>query len=251
MPPLLLSNLMAKEVGAMDARRIKELQGLTKRCGFNLKKLDLLNTALTHPTYVFENKGQGYEHNQRLEFLGDAILGLVVGEYLYHSYPHKPEGELTKMRAAVVCEATLAQKAAQLGIGQVLLLGRGEELSGGRERASILADAFEAILGAVYLEAGLDEVRKFVVNQLKDEIAAVAQGNYKDYKTMLQEVIQKEHEENVSYVILEEMGPDHDKRFLAGVSWHGKILAKGMGKSKKEAEQRAAEKALKILKNNL
>lgn len=234
----------------MDAKRYKELQSLAKRCGIKINKFDTLDIALTHPTFVFENKGQGYEHNQRLEFLGDAILGLVVGEYLYRNYPEKPEGELTKMRAAVVCEATLAKKSAELGIGQALRLGRGEENSGGRERSSILADAFEAILGAVYLEAGLEEAREFVIRQLKDEILAVADGKYKDYKTMLQEIIQKEHDENVSYVILEEKGPDHDKRFLAGVMWKGKILAKGMGKSKKEAEQKAAEEALKNLKND-
>ncbi|WP_227766710.1 ribonuclease III [Zhaonella formicivorans] len=230
----------------MDAKRAAELRKLADRCGFQLSKLDALNIALTHPTYVFENKGLNHEHNQRLEFLGDAILGLVVGEYLYLNYPEKPEGELTKMRAAVVCETTLAQVAAQLGIGQNLLLGRGEEITGGRERSSILADAFEAILGAVYLEAGLGQVRDFVIRQLETKIAEVAKGAYRDYKTMLQEVVQKNHEENVSYAILQETGPDHDKRFVAGVIWQGQVVAKGTGRSKKEAEQKAAKAAIEI-----
>lgn len=232
----------------MDTMRSAELRALAEQCGFKMNNYKLLNIALTHPTYVFENRGRNLEHNQRLEFLGDAILGLVIGEYLYRHFPARTEGELTKMRAAVVCEATLAKKALELGLGKKLLLGRGEELTGGRERSSILADAFEAILGAVYLEAGLKQVEKFVVGLLNPEIEQVAQGGYSDYKTMLQEIVQKKHDENVNYAIMKEVGPDHDKTFVAGVIFKGEVIAQGIGKSKKEAEQKAAQVALDLFK---
>jgi len=232
----------------MDEKRISTLQHLVDKFQLEIDDLNTLNTALIHPTFVFENKGLHLEHNQRLEFLGDAVLGLVVGEYLYRNYPHKPEGELTKLRAAVVCETTLAKVARKLGLGDMLLLGHGEELTGGRERPSILADAFEAVIAAIYLETGLDGAKKFIIKQLADEIVEVVNSGFKDYKTMLQELVQKEHEDNVTYTILEESGPDHDKSFVAGVLWKGNLLAKGKGKSKKEAEQQAAAKALELLK---
>ncbi|MDS1029915.1 ribonuclease III [Bacillota bacterium LX-D] len=229
----------------MESKRETALRLLLDKFEIKLSNIATLNVALTHPTYVFENKALRLEHNQRLEFLGDAVLGLVVGEYLYQHFPKKPEGELTKIRAAVVCEAALAKVASQLGLGQLLLLGRGEEISGGRERNSILADAFEAVLAAVYLEAGLDQARKLAITMLQKEIDNVAQGDYGDYKTALQEIIQKNFDENVSYVILSESGPDHNKSFLAGIMFQGELIAKGVGKSKKEAEQKAAYKALK------
>lgn len=235
----------------MDEKRIRNLQQLVDVLHFDIGNLQTLNTSLIHPTFVFENKGLHLEHNQRLEFLGDAVLGLVIGEYLYRNYPKKSEGELTKIRAAVVCETTLAKVAKKLGLGDKLLLGRGEELTGGRERPSILADAFEAVIAAIYLEAGLASAKRFIIEQLADEITEVVNSGFKDYKTMLQELVQKEHDVNVTYTILEESGPDHDKSFVAGVIWKNNLLAKGRGKSKKEAEQQAASQAIKLLKNQV
>lgn len=203
----------------------------------------LFTTALTHPSFLFENPQSGVENNQRLEFLGDAILDFVVGEYLYLVYPGRPEGELTKMRAAVVNEATLARIALKIKLGQELLLGKGEQVSGGRERPSILADAFESVIGAIYLQYGLQEARRVILKLLKPEIAEVAEGNYGDYKTLLQEKAQREEEE-VSYQILVEEGPDHNKRFTAGVFLQGELKGKGVGRTKKEAEQRAAQQVL-------
>lgn len=203
----------------------------------------LLRNALTHPSYLFENPQNGWENNQRLEFLGDAILDFIIAEYLYLNYPERPEGELTKMRAAVVNETTLARIAQTIGLGQELLLGRGEQLSGGRERPSILADAWEAVIGAIYLQYGLQEARRVVLEPIKSAIEEVAKGNYGDYKTQLQENAQKVEAE-VTYKILAEEGPDHNKRFTAGVFLAEKLMAKGFGRTKKEAEQNAAQQVL-------
>lgn len=203
----------------------------------------LLTIALTHPSYLFENPQMGREHNQRLEFLGDAILDFIVAEYLYLSYPDRPEGELTKMRAAVVNETTLARNAREIDLGSELLLGRGEQSSGGRERPSILADAWEAVIGAIYLQFGLEVARRVILELLKPVIEEVANGNYGDYKTMLQEKAQSQESE-VSYRILLEEGPDHSKIFTAGVFLDGKLMAKGSGRTKKEAEQLAAREVL-------
>ncbi|WP_088187602.1 ribonuclease III [Desulfosporosinus sp. FKA] len=216
---------------------------LAKRLGLDAPPNRLFITALTHPSYVFENPQSGRENNQRLEFLGDAILDFVVAEYLYLNYPDRPEGELTKMRAAVVNETTLARKAHEISLGQELLLGKGEQVSGGRERPSILADAWEAVIGAIYLQYGFQESRRVILEMLKPAIDDVAQGNYGDYKTMLQEKAQHQEIE-VSYQILIEEGPDHNKSFTAGVFLRGKLMGKGIGRTKKEAEQHAAQQVL-------
>jgi len=218
-------------------------QQLAARLELGMPPNRLLTTALTHPSYLFENPESGRENNQRLEFLGDAILDFVVAEYLYLNYPDRPEGELTKMRAAVVNETTLARTAQAIGLGRELLLGRGEQLSGGRERPSILADAWEAVLGAIYLQYGLTEARRVVLELLKPEIEEVAKGNYGDYKTQLQERAQKEEAE-INYQILAEEGPDHNKRFTAGVFLGGNLMGTGIGRTKKEAEQNAAQQVL-------
>ncbi|ATW28441.1 ribonuclease III [Candidatus Formimonas warabiya] len=210
----------------------------------DLESYDLVNQALTHPTFVYEHKKQGLIHNQRLEFLGDAVLGLVVGDYLYHQFPERPEGDLTKMRAAVVCESFLAERARELNLGEYLLLGRGEEMCGGRDRVSILADAFEALLGAIYLGCGIETAKSLVINWLEDIVRGLDLKDCGDYKTMLQELTQKHGGEGVSYIILEESGPDHNKKFLAGVKFKERLLARGWGRNKKEAEQKAAQAAL-------
>ncbi|MGE5381299.1 MAG: ribonuclease III [Methylocystaceae bacterium] len=210
--------------------------------GVEFAKQELLVKALTHPSYSQEH--EGVVNNQRLEFLGDSVLNLVVAEYLFLAFPLRAEGDLTKMRARVVCEKALAQMAVKLQLGDYLLLGKGEEMSGGRERHSILADGVEAVIGAVYLDKGLEFTREFILKYLSDDIAGIAAGNFYDYKSRLQEVVQSRCRENVTYTILEENGPAHNKTFVAGVLFHGKLLATGNGKSKKEAEQNAAETAL-------
>lgn len=207
-----------------------------------LKKEDLINMALTHPSYAQEKNAAA--NNQRLEFLGDAVLNLVVAEYLYCHFGSKAEGELTKIRARVVCEKALVTVADRLDLGKYLLLGRGEEMSGGRRRNSILADAAEAVIGAVYLDQGYEAARDFIVKHLEDIINETARGDYYDYKSRLQELVQAYDKDNVTYSIIEEFGPAHDKTFVTGVYYRGKLLAQGSGKSKKEAEQKAAESAL-------
>lgn len=216
---------------------------LAKRLGLEGAPNRLFIAALTHPSYVFENPQFGKENNQRLEFLGDAILDFIIAEYLFLNYPDRPEGELTKMRAAVVNETTLAHKAHDIGLGQELLLGKGEQVSGGRERPSILADAWEALIGAIYLQYGFQEVRRIILELLRPAINEVAEGNYGDYKTVLQEKAQREEIE-VNYQILAEDGPDHNKSFTAGVFLKGNLMGKGIGRTKKEAEQHAAKQVL-------
>lgn len=222
------------------------LQEIQNSINVFFNRPELLITALTHPSYLAEHPSEK-SHNQRLEFLGDAILGSFVADYLFHQYPGHPEGQLTRMRAAVVCEATLARLARSLKIGSYLRLGRGEDISGGRKRSSILADALEALTAAIYLDQGWEKARLFLRNLLKDEIDRTARGLHKDYKTSLQEVIQRQGNEKLSYILLGESGPDHAKHFVSGVSWRSKMLGKGSGKSKKEAEQQAARAALESL----
>jgi len=207
--------------------------------------LDLLEQALTHSSFTYESRQNSSENNQRLEFLGDAVLGLAVSDYLYRNHPHRDEGELTKLRAALVCEPSLARMARELELGYCLNMGKGEERSGGRERPSILADAFEALLGAVYLDQGLDQAAKLAIEFLRPVINDVLEGRLdRDYKTELQEYVQQRGNEQVQYVILKEQGPDHHKIFTAGVVYKGGLVGSGAGRSKKEAEQQAAKSAL-------
>ncbi|MEI7885323.1 MAG: ribonuclease III [Clostridia bacterium] len=230
----------------MDVARKVQLHELTTKLGIDLQKLDILNTALIHPTYAYEHPRHA-EHNQRLEFLGDAVLNVSMAEYLYLSYPGKSEGELTKIRAEVVSEQGLAIVAQRLAVGKYLLLGKGEEASGGRERISILADAVEAIFAAVYLELGFAYVKKMIIEILLDQIIDTINNGSRDYKTKLQEILQKNQGETATYRILEATGPEHDKTFLAGVYQKDRLLGEGEGKSKKDAEQNAAKTALELL----
>lgn len=207
---------------------------------FNNEKL--IYMALIHPSYSQEQNN--LQNNQRLEFLGDAVLDFVVAEYLYLNYADKPEGDLTQIRAKVVCEKALVEIANKINIGKYIMLGKGEDMSGGRERKSILADTVEAVIGAIYLDEGLDYVRKFILKYLESTIKETARGDYQDYKSRLQEFAQARSKENVCYKIIEESGPAHAKQFVAGVYFQEILLASGKGKSKKEAEQNAAEKVL-------
>jgi len=210
--------------------------------GIKLKNKDLIRTALIHPSFAQEKSN--LENNQRLEFLGDAILDFIIAEYLYLNYPQKDEGELTQIRAKVVCEKALAEMAINLNLGKFIFLGKGEEASGGRNRKSILADALEAIIGAIYLDAGFDTARRFVIDNIKDQIIKAADGDYQDFKSKLQELVQAHSRDNVYYKIIEETGPAHARTFVSGVYFRKKLLAQGVGNSKKEAEQKAAETVL-------
>lgn len=218
---------------------------------YHFKNRSIMLTALTHSSYANENRSEGIECNERLEFLGDSILGFVTASYLYKRFPELPEGRLTKIRAAVVCEAMLAKKARELEVTQYLRLGKGEEHTGGRNRTSIIADAMEAIIGAIYLDGGLEDAKEFILSMLKDEIEAVAATHtVLDTKTGLQEILQKNGSAAIIYKIVDESGPSHNKCFTAEVSCNGRLLGKGVGKSKKEAEQAAAGKAIELLTKN-
>jgi len=222
-------------------------EDLSRKIGIRWKDPELLQMALTHSSYSFEKKDRAV-NNQRLEFLGDAVLELVISQYLYGANSSGSEGDLTKLRAAIVCEPSLARVAREIGLGSCLYMGRGEERSGGRERPSILADSFEALLGAIYLDGGLEAARAFALDRLAEVISDVLQGRVeRDYKTELQEILQKKSSEPVGYVILKEEGPAHDKFFTAGVAHGGRQLGVGAGHSKKEAEQQAARNALESL----
>ncbi len=235
-----------KEIkGLLESTRLQALAELCRTLGVTFNDYKLLHQALTHTSYANETKGANVRHNERLEFLGDAVLDLIISSYLFSQCPHLPEGELTKARAQVVCEQTLAKRALALGIGEYLLLGKGEALSGGRERISILADAFEAIIGAVYLDGGFKSAARYVLNQLKSELTLVEGGDYfKDYKTWLQEIVQKNNDSKIAYEVINERGPDHDKSFEVAVLVNSERMGTGWGKSKKEAEQQAARQAL-------
>lgn len=229
----------------LDKRRVLALTELSKKLGITFTNINLLHQALIHTSYANEYKNSPFGDNERLEFLGDAILDMIISEYLFRRFPQLPEGELTKARAASVCEQTLAHQAIQMGLGEHLLLGKGEISSGGRERVSILADSFEAVIGAVYLDAGFDAVTAYVLRHCKESLAQIETGHYNhDYKTILQEKVQKSTEGKVQYEVISERGPDHDKFFEVAVLVNGKRLGAGSGKTKKEAEQNAAKQAL-------
>lgn len=221
------------------------LDRLQNRLAVNWRDKNLLYQALTHSSFAYESRVNGFDNNQRLEFLGDAVLGLAVSDFLFRNYPNRDEGELTKMRAALVCEPSLARVARDLELGYCLNMGKGEERSGGRERPSILADAFEALLGALYLDQGLGVASDLALRFLDPLIKDVLEGRLdRDYKTELQEIVQQRGGEQVQYKILREEGPDHHKTFTAGVLYKGVLAGSGTGRSKKDAEQQAAKSAL-------
>ena len=218
---------------------------------YEFKDKRLISTALTHSSYANEHKNQGIECNERLEFLGDAILGFVVGEYIYKKFTMWPEGKLTKLRASVVCETMLSKKGRELGINKELKLGKGEEHTGGRERNSIIADAVESVIGAIYLDGGMEEARRFILGLLEDEVEKISSTvHILDAKTTLQEILQKDSQEPIEYRITGESGPAHCKSFSVEVCHNGRILGKGQGHSKKEAEQRAAMEAINFINEN-
>jgi len=219
---------------------------LEKRLGIKFNDTKLVERAFTHSSYAHEKKMDALSCNERLEFLGDAVLELVVSEALYKEYSQLPEGELTKFRASLVCESMLAKKAQEMELGQYLFMGRGEELSGGRQRESTIADAFEALLGAIFIDLGLDGVKRVIAKVFAKEFAEAPTSFIGgDYKTALQEEVQKTDKDGVSYDIVDESGLAHDKTFVAIAIVSGKEIGRGSGKSKKEAVQDAASHALR------
>lgn len=231
----------------IDNRRTKELKDFQQFIGYGFKDVALLNTALTHSSYS-ANRQEALEHNERLEFLGDSILSMVISQYIYHSCKNQAEGQLTRIRANIVCEQSLYDAANRISLGKYLLLSKGEELSGGRTRPSILADAFEAVIAAIFLDGGVDTVKHFVLNYLEDTIKQAIQNKIiTDYKSFIQEHIQKTSQDKITYRLLSEEGPDHSKTFEMAILHEDKVLGTGAGLSKKEAQQAAAKDAVEKL----
>lgn len=222
-----------------------EYTALMDKLGYRFRDPRLLEKALTHSSYANEGR-HGLESNERLEFLGDSVLGFVAAKYLFEKETG-PEGELTKLRAAVVCEKALCSYSRELGLGDYLLLGKGERLTGGAERPSILADAFEAVIAAMFLDGGLEPVRGFVLRFVEKEANNQRKRHFKDYKTTLQEIVQQNPEEKLEYVLTGESGPDHSKQFVVEIHLNSNVIGTGRGRSKKEAEQQAAREALKLM----
>ncbi len=219
------------------------MKELEKKIGYVFRDKALLALALTHSSYANE-KGNKSD-NERLEFLGDSVLGFITAEYLFSTLKDRPEGELTKLRANAVCEKSLAVFANEIDLGNYILLGKGELMTGGRERPSILSDAFESVIAAIYLDGGIDEARKFVLRFVSKSTTDTVQAT--DYKTMLQEVIQKNPDEHLTYRLAAESGPDHNKLFTVEVYLNSNCIGTGNGHSKKKAEQAAAREALLLM----
>ena len=219
-----------------------ELEEFQEKIGYKFKNVNLLQTALTHTSYANENKK---ESNEKLEFLGDAVLEFVVSNYLFKNYHQLKEGKMTKVRATVVCEKSLHKVALKYNFGDILYLGKSEKKSGGSEKAAILADSVEAVIAAIYEDGGINQAEKFILNNLKVAIEQESKNaGEKDYKTVLQEELQKNGTVDIKYIIISENGPDHDKSFIAEVRLNDNCLARGVGKTKKEAELQAAKQAL-------
>ena len=226
----------------------KKFSELEKKIGYAFQKKEFLINALTHSSYANEHHISYTGNNERLEFLGDAVLEVTSSEFLFHRYPELPEGELTKKRASMVCEPTLALCAREIPLGEYLLLGKGEEATGGRRRDSVVSDAMEALIGAIYLDGGFANAKEFVQRFILNDIEN--KQLFYDSKTTLQEIVQGRYEEDVRYVLLREEGPDHNKSFYMQALLGEKVLGEGCGHTKKAAEQQAAYCAIKKLKND-
>ena len=222
------------------------IKDLEAAIGYTFRNIQLLQNALTHSSYANERWHNSLLSNVRLEFLGDSVLGMLVAEYLYKTFPDRPEGELTRMRADMVCEHTLATVANKIGLGTHLMLGHGEERLGGRSRESILADATESVIAACFLDGGLAAAEQFVKQYILVEVP-VSRPNNMDYKTALQELVQQKKNQVLSYTLVGQSGPDHDKQFDVEVSLNGAVVGSGSGRSKKRAEQMAAKAAMEKL----
>ena len=224
------------------------MTALEERLGYSFRNRALLETALTHSSYANENRASGIVCNERLEFLGDSVLGVTVADFLYRHFPDMPEGRMTRLRAELVCEQSLHRVALELHLGDYLRLGKGEEHNGGRKRASILSDAVEAVIAAMYLDAGIETAAGFIHRCLLDDIRAIETPTFTDYKTSLQELVQRHSGQVLSYELVGEEGPDHAKTFRVQVCLNGDPIGRGTGRTKKEAEQTAAANALEALR---
>ncbi|MCI6616206.1 ribonuclease III [Ruminococcus sp.] len=220
---------------------------LQNKIGYQFKNPALLNEALTHSSYANEHKSQHIKYNERLEFLGDSVLSIVVSDYIYKNCPELPEGELTKLRASLVCEKSLYEFAKKIDLGKYLILSKGERHNGGADRPSILSDAFEALIAAIYIDGGCAPASKHILNFVIPAIKNSKKKKINDYKTTLQEIIQKNPGEKLEYVLVKESGPDHNKHFIVEVHLNSNVIGKGGGRSKKEAEQQAAREALELM----
>ena len=230
--------------------KIEINKAFEKLIGYTFKNKELLVLALTHSSYTNESRRETYNSNERLEFLGDSVLSVVISKFLYTTQADMTEGNMSKIRALIVCESSLARVARKISLDKYLLLGKGEEVTGGRKRDSILSDAFEALLGAIFLDSGIEQAELFILKVTKKIIIDVLNGDIVfDYKTKLQEAVQHDGILELSYNIIEERGPDHNKEFVANVVVNGKVKGEGIGKTKKDAEQEAAKKALEDIKN--
>ena len=250
----LFKNLIAKKqsplktVVRLEKPRLDQLRRFTKTLQIPLGDGQFLNEALTHKSYTHERKMNPSYNNEKLEFLGDSVLGLVISQHVFESYPEVTEGGLSKVKSVIVSAQILSEKAKLLNLGEFLLLGKGEEKSGGRVRPGLLADALEAVIGAVYLVGGLEASRKLILSFLREDVGHVFSGRMeKDYKTLLQEHFQKTQKLAPHYEILREWGPDHNRNFETSCMVNGKTIATGVGKNKKEAEQTAAQEAIRKL----
>lgn len=225
---------------------LKNFEELEEMIDYHFKDKKLLRMALTHSSYANEHRMKRVENNERVEFLGDAVLELIISDYLFHTYKTKNEGKLTKLRSSLVCEYTLAMCAKDISLGKYLLLSKGEDMTGGRERDSILSDAFESVIGAIYLDRGFEQARIFVEKYLLQDVED--KTLFYDAKTILQEMAQREAGRGVRYELVEEKGPDHCKEFTVTVYFGNRALCNGIGRTKKAAEQMAAYEAIKKLK---
>ncbi len=214
--------------------------------GYTFKNKDLLFEALSHSSFANEYK-KGRHSNERLEFLGDSVLSIVISEHLFNHFKHLPEGELTKIRASLVCEKALFEFSHRIALGSYLFLGKGEENTGGRNRPSIVSDAFEAVIAAVFLDGGMECARDYVLGFIPKDLDRDTAKNLQDYKTILQEIIQRNPEERVEYILRNQTGPDHDRHFTVEVCLNGSVIGHGEGHSKKQAEQQAAKEALRLM----
>ena len=227
------------------------IKDLETAIGYRFRNISLLQNALAHSSYANERWHDSLKSNERLEFLGDSILGMVTAEYLYRNFPDRPEGDLTRMRADMVCEQALAQVADRIDLGKHLLLGNGEETGGGRHRDSILADAVESVIAACFLDGGMEPARQFINTFVLTDVPVKKLRNV-DYKTALQERVQQKKNQVLAYALVGESGPDHDKQFRVEVSLNGKVVGEGIGSSKKRAEQAAARAAIaKLFPNEI
>ena len=224
------------------------MTALEERLGYSFRNRALIETALTHSSYANENRASGIVCNERLEFLGDSVLGVTVADFLYRHFPDMPEGRMTRLRAELVCEQSLHRVALELHLGDYLRLGKGEEHNGGRKRASILSDAVEAVIAAMYLDAGMETAAGFIHRCLLDDVRAIETPTFTDYKTSLQELVQRHSGQVLSYELVGEEGPDHAKTFRVQVCLNGDPIGRGTGRTKKEAEQAAAANALEALR---